>query len=203
MKKPLYQWTITEALTHLQKLDRKSQARILVIVAGMLGFGAFIFWPAWMERPQIEYQIYALQSQIQLSQAQIELEPKLLEEEKEYEAFVKTTQENLFTEEETQGLLGILAELGEKSRVKLLSSSPQRDDENKEVPDPLKKYALITYLITVEGGYFDLAAFVKAIESHPKLIRVVELSITPQEEFPGRHIAELVLSVVLLQEGTG
>lgn len=202
MNKPLHQWTVQEALDYLHRLDRKKKLRLLSGLGGGLLFLILIFWPAWIARPQIQGRIQLLRNQIEEAQAQVRLEPKLLEEQKRYETLIEKTQARLLTESESQGLLGILTEIGKKSRVTLLASQPQ--SETQKVPAPFaEKYVAYSYLITVEGGYHALATFVSEIENHAKLLRVDEFSVMPQEETPLIHLGEIRLSIFLMQGEEG
>ena len=119
-----------------------------------------------------------------------------------YEAFIKETKDRLFTEKEIQGLLGVLADLAQKSKVVLLSSQPQ-STASEEIPSPHdKKYHSLSYVLALEGGYHALSTFVSEVENYPKLIRVDDFSVTPREETPGVHGGELRLSVFQRREGT-
>lgn len=198
MGKPFYQWSSQEVVDYLRKLDRKTQVRILSFGGGGLLAFFFIFWPAWWLRPQVLNQGYALRSQIQLAQSQVNQEPKLLEERKSYETFVKETEARLLTQGEQERLLGILAELSKKSGVALLSTQPK--DLGEKIPAPFdKKYRFVSYQLTVEGGYHSLAGFFGEIENYPKLLRVVELSIVPQEKNSRVHLGQVQIVGFMLQ----
>lgn len=199
--KPFYQWTSQEVVDYFRKLDRKSQMRILGYGGGGILAFFFIFIPAWWSRPPLLNQVAAVRSQIQLGQAQVGQEAKLVEERKSYEAFVKETESKLLSRNEQERLLGILAELSKKAGVTLVSTQPK--DLAEKIPAPFdKKYRFVSYQLTVEGGYHALAAFVSEIENYPKLLRVVEFSVTPQEKNPRVHLSQIQILGCRLQSLT-
>jgi len=201
--KPFYKWTSRELVEYFQGLDRKIKIKLILIGLGIAVFIPFIFWPSWIARFQNEGQIRQLRHQIDSAQAQIRQEPQLLEQKKNYEAFIAETASHLFTQSDIQRLLGILNELGQRTKVKLLSSQPESESGVLKVPEPFNvKYMARSYLISVEGGYHALASFVSEIESYPKILRIEEFSITPNEETPESHTAEIRLSAFLERERT-
>jgi Tfp pilus assembly protein PilO len=56
------------------------------------------------------------------------------------------------------------------------------------------QYRKTTYWVTVEGGYYALAKFVSEIESHAKILRVDDFSISPKEETPRVHLGQIHVS---------
>lgn len=189
-----------EFLGYLRSLDRRSQLRLGLAVAGGLLFFLFVFWPAWITRPQIQNRIQVLQNAVLAAQAQIRQEPKLLEEQKELEAFIQAAHRGLLTENDTQGLTGILTEMSEKSHMALLSSQPQT--EIQAIPAPFdQKYAVLSFMLAVEGGYHALAGFISEVENYPKTLRVNEFSALPREEKPGVLVGEIRLSAFFKREG--
>lgn len=202
MNKPFYQWSSQELLAYLKGMDRKTQIKFLIWVGGVGLFFVFIFFPAWIIRPQIDNQVEALRSQIQIVQGQIGQEPKLVEDKQKYETSLKRIRERLFNEDEMQRLLGLLAEMGQKSKVTLLSSKP--DETAAKLPVPFdQSYAVSSYFISVEGGYHDLADFVSKIENYQKLLKVEEYLISPQEKTPKTHLCELKISAFLFKGSGG
>jgi Tfp pilus assembly protein PilO len=202
--KPITKWTSQEVLMYLQKLDRESWIRLLLALLGCLLFFFFIFWPAWLKRPFLQGRIQMLRGQIQVAQAKIAQEPQLEVERKEHEAFVESVQDRLLREREGEGIVGILAGLAEKSQVALLSTEPQEQDDRgaEKIPAPFdSKYRRISYLLTVEGGYHQLATLVSNIENHSKIFRVAEFSVTPREETPSVHLGQILVSAFALKEG--
>lgn len=198
--KPFYRWSRQEFLHYFKKMDRKTRLKIGLTVLGVIVLVPFFFWPAWVTRFQNDAQIDELKSRIASAKAQILLEPELLEEKKNYEAFIANTYSRLFTEGETQRLLGILTELGQKSKVALLSSQPTTDNLV-PIPAPFDaKYRVLSYQISVEGDFHALATFVSEIENHPKNLRVDQFSITPQAEKPLAHNSEIRLSIFLRKD---
>lgn len=205
MAKSFARLSSKEILDYFRKLDRKTQKKLLLALGGGLVFIVFVLWPAWIKRPQMEAQIKILRSQIQLGRVRIAQEPKLLAERKEHEAFVKEAQSRLLKEEEREGIVGILAGIAEKSQVTLLSTEPQDQDQtnSEKIPAPFdSKYRKISYLVTVEGGYHQWAAFVSAVENHSKIFRVSESSISPKEETPRIHLGQVLISAFALRDQT-
>ena len=188
---------------YLRKLDKKSRNRLLLILLGGLLFFFFIFWPAWFKRPFLQSQIQTFRHRIQIAQTKIAQEAQLKEEKKGHEAFVESVQSRLLREGEGEGIVGILAGIAEKSQVSLLSTEPQdQDDQGAEkIPAPFDiKYRRISYLLTVEGGYHQLATLVSRIENHSKIFRVSEFSISPREETPRIHLGQILVSAFALKE---
>ena len=189
-----------ELLDYLRSLDRKSQLRLGLAIAGGVIFFLFIFWPAWIGRPQTQNRIQMLRNAISVAQTQIRQEPKLLEEKRELEAFVQAAHRGLLTENDTQGLTGILTEMSEKSHVSLLASQPQT--ETQAIPAPFdQRYAVMSFVLAVEGGYHALASFISEIENYPKTLRVNEFSTLPRDEKPGILVGEIRLSAFFKREG--
>ncbi len=183
-------------------LGRRDRIRLSLFAVCLVVFIPFVVWPAWILRPYHQIQMKELSARVNSAKAQIQQEPKLLAEQIAYDSLIKETQARLFTEKEIQGLLGVLADLAQKSKVVLLSSQPQTT-ASEEIPAPYgKKYHSLSYLLALEGGYHALSTFVSEVENHPKLIRVDDFSVTPREETPGVHVAELRLSVFQKREGT-
>lgn len=188
-----------ELLGYFRGLDRKSRIRLGFAFLGGLFFFGFIFWPAWIVRPQIQSQTQALRNAVFSAEAQIRQEPKLLEEKKRLEAFIRETHHRLLTENDTQQLTGILTEMSERSRMVLLSSQPQT--ETQAIPAPFnQRYAVLSFVLAVEGGYHALASFISEVENHPKTLRVDEFSTTPREESPGILVGEIRLSAFFKKE---
>ena len=191
-----------EILKYFRQLDRKSQIRLGATSGLGIFFVFFIAWPAWVVRPQVESQIRGLRENLTLAESKIRLEPKILEEQRQYETFIQNAWGHLLTENEAQGLIGILNELGEKADVKLLSTQPQTDLP--AVPDVFKgKYVATSYVLAVEGGFHALASFVSEIENYSKILRVDELSISPREEETGSLVGEVRVTAFLLKQGAG
>lgn len=156
-------------------------------------------WPAWMVRPQITQQIKGLRSNLTLAESKIKLEPKMKEEQQQCDLYIQEAEKRFLTESESQSLIGILTELGEKAGVTLLSTQPQTDVP--AIPDPFKeKYIPVSYLLAAEGGFHAFAAFISDIENHAKILRVEEFSVTPREEKPTTLVGEIRLTAFLLKD---
>lgn len=169
-------------------------------IVGVL-FAVFVLWPAWIVRPQVTNQIRSMRSQIELGKVQVRSEPALLEEKRKLEAFCDQVRLMLWPAGEIEQLLGVLSKLAEKSHVSLVSSQPE---EQVREPIPLPygdRYASVSYVITVEGGYHAIAAFVSEMENYSKILRVDEVSILPQETTPHLHLGELRISAFSHREG--
>jgi len=200
MGTPFYKWTGRDIVDYFRGLDRKKRIRLAAFGGGGAVFLVLIFWPAWVARLGVEARVRELRNGIDFAQSQIRLEPTLGEQKKQYVKFIEETRSELLTEEETQGLIGVLTELAEKSKASLLSTQPQTDTPS--LPAPFAgQYMPLSYLLVVEGGYHALATFVSEIENHPKILRVDEFSVTPREESPGVHVSEIRLSAFLVKEG--
>ena len=201
MNKPLSQWTTKDITDFFHGLDRKSQIRLAVFTVGGLFLAVFILWPAWFARFQVENEILMLRSQIRTAQVKIAQIPKLAEEQKQHEAVVRECRSRLIKEGERESIVGIVAGIAKKSGVVLLSAEPQdlQDPGRKPSPPFDAQYLKITYRVTVEGGYYSLAEFVKEIESHPKILRVEELSIIPKEQTPKVHLGQILVSAFALR----
>ncbi len=187
-----------EVLNYLKKLDKKSRIKLGAGAAGVLLFFFVVFWPAWVLRPSIKGKIQNLRSSLIAAESKIHLEPKMIKEKKEYEAFLQNAASRFFTESEAQGLIGILTEIGEKNDVKLLSTQPEKD--NGSFPEAYReKYIPLAYLVAVEGGFHSLGSFVSDIENYSKFLRVDELAVTPQEEVPHQLVGEIRVTGFLLK----
>ena len=199
MAESFYRLALKEIKNYFLKIDSKTRFKILAALVGALVLGPFVIYPAWVTRWQNQEKIRNLHQQIGFAKLQIQSEPKLLEEERVYESFIQETRTHLFTEGEIQRLLGILTEIGQRSKVALLSSQPQVNTP--KIPDPFdKEYQAHSYVLTLEGGYHALAAFVSEIENYSKIIRVDQFLITEREETPGVQVGEIHLSVFLKKE---
>lgn len=189
-----------ELLSYLRGLDRKSQIRISLGLSGSVIFLIFIFWPAWVGRLQIQNQIQGLRNAVASAEGRIRQEPKLLEEKKRLEGLVQEAHSHLLTESDTQRLIGILTGMSERSKTLLLASQPQ--PESQPIPAPWdQKYAVLSYVLAVEGNYHALAAFVSEIENYEKTLRVDEFSAASREEKPGILVGEIRLSSFFKREG--
>lgn len=197
--KSLNQLSIQHTLNTFQKLDPKTKIKIVSAIFGILVFLIFIVGPAWIQRPVIKKEIAGLRSQIQSAERQIQLEPQLLAEQKKYNELVTQTKARLFTEEETQRLLGVIVNMAEKSGMTVLSSQPQLEAE--KILEPFnKKYFPLSYLISLEGGYHELVQFISILEGYSKILRVNELSMKTQELKSHSHLGEVRLLAFVLKE---
>lgn len=200
--KPLHQWTRADISAYVSGLDRKTRLRFLALGVGLFVFIPFVGWPAWVLRPLKQMQMKELSEKMVSAKIQIQQEPKMRAEQIAYETLVKETGARLFTEKEAEGLLGILADKAQKSKVVLLSSQPQ-SASHQEIPPPFdKKYQTFSYLLVLEGGFHSLASFVSEVESFPKVIRVDDFSVSPREETPAVLSGELKISVFQRREGS-
>lgn len=190
-----------DAWVYFKKLEAKSRVRLGVMTGGGLIFLVFFVWPAWMTRPQIRSQVQGLRGNLTLAESKIKLEPKMREEQKQCDAFIQQSLSRFLTQGESQSLMGVLTELGEKTGVKLLSTQPQTDVPS--LPDPFKdKYLPASYLLAVEGGFHSLSTFISDIENYPKILRVEEFSVTPREENPTTLVGEVRLTAFLLKDAS-
>lgn len=197
--KPFYKWTRGELVDFFRQLDSPTKKKLVLFGGAAALVLPLIVWPAWVSRPHNQALMRELRLRTELARAQIQSEPKLIEEKKAFEAFVQEAYSRLFSEAEAQRLLGTLTEMGQRSKVAILSSQPQPDPVT--IPAPFdRSYKALSYLIAVEGGYHAMAAFVSEIENYPKMLKVDELSITPREETPDNHVAEIRLSAFLKRE---
>ncbi|GEM_PF-2367964 len=199
VKKPL-QWVSERWGGYFKSLDRRARIQLIMLAVGLVLFIPFVAWPAWIVQPFLRLRLTELRERVQSAKVHIQQEPKLLAEKIAHETFIRETQGRLFTEKEVQGILGTLTQIGQKSKVTLLSSQPQAES-HQAIPEPHnKKYQSLSYLLSVEGSYHALASFVSEIENYPQVIRVDDFSISPREETPETHLGELKLSVFLKRE---
>lgn len=182
------------------RLDRKSRIQYLVYFFCGIFFIPFLFWPAWIQRPFLSSKLQNLRSQIRAAQNQIQLEPALLQQGKKYAEEIDFTQKRLFSHNELQGILGILSNLAERSHIKLVGSQPEEQKQSKIPTAYENKYVSASYIISVEGGYHSLATFVSEMENYRKILRIEELTISPQEGKSGVHLGEMRISAFSSQK---
>lgn len=175
--------------------------RLTAFSIAALLFAVFVLWPAWILRPQVADQIRSMRSQIELGKVQVRNEPALLEEKKDLEEFCGQVRLMLWPAGEIEQLLGVLSKLAEKSHVSLVSSQPEEQRREPIPPPQGDRYASVSYVITVEGGYHALASFVSEMENYSKILHVDEVSILPQEMTPHLHLGELRISAFSHREG--
>ena len=203
MVKPFHKWTSQEVLDFLRKLKPETRLRILSFVIGGAFSLIFVFWPAWVIRPQIQAEASGLLAQFRVAEAKIAQEPTLLKKREEEEAFIRSTQSRLLGDEGGERLVGILASIAEKSQVALVSTEPGEEQNDKQkLPPPFdKKYRKVSYLVTVEGGYHQLATFVGEVENYSQILRIDEFSVAPKEETPKTHLGQVLISAFTLRQG--
>ena len=196
--RPWTQWSSREFLQYLRSFDQRRQRKYLLYTLGGVLLTLFVVFPAWCQRPQVLSQVLALRSQIVQGEVQIRNHPKLLEERRLYESFIRDVQNRLFKPDEREGLLGILAGMTKKSGLSLTSTETGESQISKE---PLSgRYPTATYTITLEGGYHALADLVSGIENYPKSLVISRLSMTSRTESPGNLLGQLTVSAVLSGE---
>lgn len=199
MTKSFTQWTGQEVMEGFRALNKRQKIQIGVAAVGVAILIPFVVWPAWVTRFQIGAEVRGLEIGISSAQTQISLEPALIKAQQEFDAFIRQTRSRLLSEEEAQGITGILTNIAERSKASLLSSQPEKDLP--KVPPPFDaSYIPISYQLVVEGGYHALAAFISEVENYEKLFRVDEFFLMAREETPGVHVAEIRLSAFAFRE---
>lgn len=199
--KPFTQWTGADFVAFAKTVDKKTWIKVGVaaVVLGLLGY--FVVHPAWFKRAVLKQQIAGIEGNIIRLQTLKRNEKQWRQDKADYLDYIQSVKQRLYLPGETALLLGKVSKLAELSGVSIVSSSPQAFS-GVTFPAPFnEKYKPELYDFTVEGGYHQLGDFISRIEANPKILRVEIFEISPIDESPDRHLANMTLSAVSLLQG--
>ena len=200
--KPLTQWTTADIVDFFKSVDKKTWINIGIGLGVALLFFIFIAIPAWFIRPGIKNRLKDIEGQIQIVQTLSLKKPILLRTKTKAIDFIKKSKERLFKPGETSLLLGAISKLANESKVSIVASSPK--DAVEKFPDPfVAKYEANLYEFTLEGGFHEMGSFVGKIESNPKMFRVQNFQLRPNQT-KGKEdtqIASLTVAAISVKEG--
>lgn len=198
--KPLSQMTTADLIEIAKKIDKPTWIKIGIGAAIALVFSVVIVWPAWFQGAKVKGEIAVIESQIVRLQTLKRNEKMWLQNKEDYTKYIKEVKARLFSPGEASLLLGRIAKLADESKVSIISSSPR--DGKVEFPKPFDdSFKADLYDFTVEGGYHEMAHFINRIESYPQILRVELFQLSPNEDVPGKHLAEITLSAVSKKDG--
>lgn len=198
--KPLSQMTTADLIEIAKKIDKPTWIKIGIASAVAIVFSVLVVWPAWFQGAKVKGEIAVIESQIVRLQTLKRNEKMWLQNKDEYSKYIKEVKARLFSPGEASLLLGRIAKLADESEVSIISSSPR--DGKVEFPKPFDaSFKADLYDFTVEGGYHEMAHFINRIESYPQILRVELFQLSPNEDVPGKHLAEITLSAVSKKEG--
>ena len=186
-----------EIITFLKDVDRKTWIYIAAGFVAVILFMNFLFWPAWMKRPELKKQSVEAENQMIRLKALNTKKPQLEAQKKEIQALLDGFQKKLFSAEEAAFVLGKISKIAQDAEVELISSKPFEGVEVFPVPYS-EKYKKYVYEISVEGDYHKIASFVSYLESNSQYFQIQSLGVIPQTgpEKVGKHIADLKLMAV-------
>lgn len=178
-----------------KEVDRKVWITVAVSVTAFVFLYVFLISPAWFQRPQLKKKVADVEIQTVRLNALLPRKPELLKQKEEVKAFIESFQKRLFREEEMAFLLGRISKIANEAQVELLSSRPMEQSE--AFPAPYgDKYKKFIYLVTVEGGYHQIADLVSRLESNDQYFQIQRLSIVPQASAVGKQVADIKLMAV-------
>ncbi len=186
-----------EIISFLKEVDQKTWIYIGAGVVVTVLFLNFLFWPAWIKRPELKKQSIEASNQMIRLKALNAKKPQLEAQKKEIESLLDGFQKKLFSAEEAAFVLGKISKIAQDAEVELISSMPFEGVE--AFPAPYSdKYKKFVYEISVEGSYHKIASFVSYLESSAQYFQIQSLGIVPQigPEKAGKHIADLKLMAV-------
>ncbi|HRK62738.1 MAG TPA: type 4a pilus biogenesis protein PilO [Candidatus Omnitrophota bacterium] len=182
-------------LAWLKTVDRKTwflvSGGVLIVASAYI----FLIEPAWFQRPILKKKIVEVETQTIRLKVLLPRKPELQEQKEETKIFISEFQKRLFKEEEMAFLLGRISLLAQDAQVEVLSSKPMEQSES--FPAPYSdKYKKFIYLISVEGGYHQIADLVSRLESNPQYFQIQSLSIAAQGNNADRQIADITVMAV-------
>lgn len=193
--KALGQLDVSTIIDLVKRADKKTRTQIGIGAFVGIVLVVFIIWPAWIQRIQIRHQIRLIQGQIDTVHTLSLKREEWLRNQTEYGKHIGDAKGRLFQPSETSLLLGAISKLADESKVSIIASRPK--DSEEKIPPPFDaQYERSLFDFTVEGDFHALGTLVSRIESNPKLLRIQIFRISPQEEKPERHLADLSLSAV-------
>lgn len=189
-------------LTWAKEVDRKVWIIVAVGVLGFILLYVFLIGPAWFQRPALKKKVADVEIQTVRLNALLPRKPELLKQKEEVKLFIESFQRRLFREDEMAFLLGRISKIANEAQVELLSSRPMEQSE--AFPAPYgDKYKKFIYLVTVEGGYHQIADLVSRLESNDQYFQIQSLSIFPQASAVGKQVADIKLMAVSHAGETG
>ena len=198
--KPIQQWKINDITDFLKGVDKKTWVKAGLISGTLLLVFVLILWPAWFERPQVRSQIKTVKARVQSLEVLRQRKPEWARNKTDYARYIEQIKGRLYMSDEVSLLLGEISKLADRAGVSIIASKPQNADV--KFPAPFdQRYDAKLYDFTVEGGYHALGAFVSKLESYPKLLRVETFHLTPREDTPKAHLADIQLLVVSMKRG--
>ena len=182
-------------LAWLKTVDRKTW---FLIAGGLLVFVAayvFLIQPAWFQRPALKKKIVEVETQTMRLKALLPRRPELQGQKENTKTFISDFQKRLFKEDEMAFLLGRISKLAQDAQVEVLSSKPMEQSES--FPGPYSdKYKKFIYLLSVEGGYHQIADLVSRLESYPQYFQIQSLAIAAQGDSVDRQTADITVMAV-------
>jgi Tfp pilus assembly protein PilO len=167
----------------------------LVIIVFVL-----IIWPAWVIRLQVRSQIKNVKAKIQTLETLRLKKSEWIHHKTDFGRYVQGVKQKLYISGESSLLLGEISKLAKESAISIIASRPQ--DAPVKFPVPYhQRYEARYYDFVVEGGYHELGTFTSRIESYPKLLRIQKFQITPRDDKPTSHLAEIRLAVISMKNG--
>ncbi len=178
-----------------KEVDRKTWIMVAVGVVVFAVLYVFLIGPAWFQRPALIKKVADVEIQTVRLNALLPRKPELLKQKEEVKIFIESFQKRLFREDEMAFLLGRISKIANDAQVELLSSRPMEQSE--AFPAPYgDKYKKFIYLVTVEGGYHQIADLVSRLESSAQYFQIQSLSIVPQASSVGKQVADIKLMAV-------
>ncbi|MBI3314151.1 MAG: type 4a pilus biogenesis protein PilO [Candidatus Omnitrophica bacterium] len=193
--KPIQQWNKEDIIDFFKKVDKKTWIKIGVIAGlGLIVF-VVVIWPAWFKRVQVHADIKNVKAKIESIELLRHKKSEWIHNKTDYGRYVQDVKQKLYTSGESSLLLGEVSKLAKDSGVSIIASSPQ--EAPVKFPEPfIQNYEARYYDFVIEGGYNALGKFASKIESYPKLLRIQRFHITPREDNPTSHLADIRLAVV-------
>ncbi|MBI3306216.1 MAG: type 4a pilus biogenesis protein PilO [Candidatus Omnitrophica bacterium] len=199
--KPLTQWTQHDIIDFFRKADKKVWIKFAAIGAAVFLVLILIIWPAWFKRLGIRDEIKNTKAKIQTLETLRIKKSEWIHNKTDYAHYVAGIKQRLYTSSESSLLLGEISKLAKESNVVIIASRPQ--DVSAKFPAPYdQNYESRYYNFVVEGGYHELGALMSRIESYPKLLRIQKFKITPRDDKPASHLAEIQLAVIAVKKGS-
>lgn len=193
--KPLTQWTSTDAIDFLKKVDIKLWRQIALCAVGSLLVFVIIIIPAWFERWQIKAELQGIEAKVQMVQNLARNETLWQKQSREYQELIRTTREKTYSSVETALLAGEISRLAKESRITIVSSRPH--DVNAKFPAPFdKRYGLRSYQFVLNSGYHAFGDFLSRIENHPRFLQIQALNMQAGESASSLPKIEISIAAV-------
>lgn len=191
----LSQVTPDQIVDLLKGVDKKTWIQVAAAAAILIILGVFLIYPAWFKRFELRMETAKIKKQIAQTNALFAKRPELVKTKEDSHAFTQNAKSKMYTPSEASLLLGVISRMANDSKVTIISSKPRPMES--EFPEPFSKmYEAVLYDVTVEGGYHAVGDFAARLESNPKLLRIQNFVIRPQENSQTLHFADFTLSAV-------